>query len=189
MVRRVFHAKPLGRETKPAPAGPAIAIGRRPGTSPRTATPWALPGFCWNARVTTSFGEMPVQGLRLRDPVRLANGTCLPVAWIDRIHLDGEFLRFHPDAQPVLISAGALGMNRPRGDLLVSPQQRVALGSGYGPQVFRLARDLTNRPGIMRQPQFDLTYFRFHCDAPAVAMVEGVPVPVEPPLPSDAGLS
>lgn len=163
----------------PAAAAP-IALGRRPGISPRLHELWRLPGFGWNARVTTSFGDMPVQGLRLRDPLRSPTGDLHPVAWTDEVHLDEEFLHFHPDAQPILIRADALGPGRPKADLLVSPHQTVNISPTPFGQTLRLARDLTDRPGVMRAPQTCLTYYLFHCGQPTTAIVEGIAIQIRP---------
>ena len=51
-------------------------------------------------RVTTSFGDLPVQALRRRDPLRLQAGTLATVEWVDCINLDEEFLAGNPDAPP-----------------------------------------------------------------------------------------
>jgi hypothetical protein len=148
--------------------------------SARGAERWTLPGFCWNGRITTSFGDMPVQGLRLRDPVRTNDGAFAAVAWIDQIHLDEDFLNICPDAQPVLIRAGALGSNNPKVDVTVSAHQKVCVTPGsYSPE-FRYARDLTDRPGILRKPELGLTYYLFHCGKPAAVMLEGLFVSVTP---------
>lgn len=164
----------------PPAAAPPIALGRRPGISPRPEERWRLPGFGWNVRVTTSFGDMPVQGLRLRDPLRSPRGDLHPVAWIDQVHLDEEFLHFYPDAQPVVIRAGSLGSGRPKADVIVSANQKINVSpTPYG-QDLRLARDLTSRPGIMRANSTGLTYYLFHCGQPATVLVEGLAIPVHP---------
>ena len=135
---------------------------------------WTLPGLCWNARVTTSFGPLPVQVLRKFDPLRLADGSVARIAWVDKILLDEDFLAAYPDAQPVLIRAGALGQGLPAEDLLVSPHQKLSVHSTDYKSELRLARDLLGRPGILRQPQTMLTYYLFHCGQPASVSAEGV---------------
>lgn len=157
-----------------------IALGRRPGVGPRTDELWLLPGFCWNARVTTSFGDMPVQGLRLRDPLRGPQGDITPVAWVDEVHLDEDFLHYYPDSRPVVIRAGALGPGRPKADLTVSPAQRINVSPTPFGQDLRPARDLTGRPGVQRAASTGLTYYLFHCGRPTTVLVEGIALPVQP---------
>lgn len=156
-----------------APAG----RGRR---SPRPAIAWTLPGFGGAARVSTSFGELPLHALRRRDPLRTSRGSLATVHWCDRLRLDAGFLAANPDAQPIVILANALGNGLPKADLVLSPHQRLSISPpGFQPD-FRLARDLTGRPGILRRPEETVTYHLFHCNEPAVVLVEGVAVAVAP---------
>ncbi len=162
---------------------PAGAVARPdPGRRPHRLEPirWTLPGFCGGARVTTSFGDLPIQALRRRDPLRTVQGTLASVEWVDCIQLDDEFLHANPDALPVRIGAGAFGRGRPERDLIVSPHQLVNVCPGQFRQDFRHARDLTDRPGILRQPGMQIRYYVFHCATPAAVMVEGLCVSVSP---------
>ncbi|WP_347313359.1 Hint domain-containing protein [Defluviimonas sp. SAOS-178_SWC] len=159
-----------------------MATRSEPGRRPPRQEPirWTLPGFCGSARVTTSFGDLPIQALRRRDPLRTVQGTLATVDWIDCIQLEEDFLHANPDALPVRISAGALGNGRPERDVIVSPHQVVNVAPGQFQQDFRRARDLTDKPGIMRQPEMLISYYVFHCAAPAAVMVEGLCVSVSP---------
>ncbi|MFN0114786.1 MAG: Hint domain-containing protein [Paracoccaceae bacterium] len=159
--------------TSQAPLSPAAAAAPRPRV-------WTLPGLCGEARVMTSFGELPVKALRLRDPVRTIGGNFLPVKWVDQVHLDDGFLSGFPDAQPIHIWAGSLGRERPKCELLVSPQQQVAVGDGAFRPDYRLARDLLGRPGVVRRPQATVSYYLFHVGEPTSVLVEGLWVPVSP---------
>lgn len=163
-----------------ASAAAPLLLGRRPGLSPRPDRLWTLPGFCGKARVTTAFGDLPVEALRRNDPLRLAQGNLATVQWVDHIHLEEDFLHFHPDAQPVLIEAGAFGPGRPARDIAVSPHQKINVGAGPYSQDFRRARDLTGRPGVMRRPATMASYHLFHCGAPTIVSVEGIQVPTTP---------
>jgi hypothetical protein len=134
---------------------------------------WTLPGLCWNVRVTTSFGALPVQVLRKHDPLRLSDGSIRRIQWIDKIQLDEGFLAAYPDAQPVMIRAGSLGQGIPSQDILVSPCQKLAVQTTNYTFELRMARDLLGRPGFLRQPQSMLTYYMFHCGQPSRVSVEG----------------
>jgi len=174
------------KEKAPAAAVPAAepaaapAVARRPARDRDAAEPWTFPGFSGDARVMTSFGELPIKALRLRDPLRTPDGSYAPVQWIDRLNLDEGFLHGRPDAQPVCIAAGALGQDRPKNEFLLSPHQQVATNDLRFRQEFRSARDLTGRPGIMRRPETVVSYYMFHCGRPVTVMVEGVWMRVEP---------
>jgi Hint domain len=162
-----------------AQAALAILPAREAGEAPEKRSEfWTLPGFCGEARIMTSFGELPIKALRLRDPLRTVEGTFVRVEWLDQVHLDEGFLHGMPDAHPVRIMQGALGRERPKQEMLVSPQQMIATGDTQFRREFRTARDLLGRPGIMRRPETVLTYYMFHCGAPATLMIEGVAVRV-----------
>lgn len=178
MEQNAFSTKVAGADLKPAGAGTRPDPGRRAPRLPPVR--WTLPGFCGGARITTSFGDLPIQALRRRDPLRTVHGTLATVEWIDCIQLDEEFLQSNPDALPVRISAGAFGNGKPERDLTVSPHQLVNISPSQYRQDFRLARDLTDRPGILRQPDMLIRYHVFHCATPATVIVEGLCVSVSP---------
>lgn len=170
---------------RPAPSErpDVLAAGQRPerpARARREAELWPLPGLCWNARVTTSFGELPVQALRVRDPVRTASGNYVPVRWVDQIHLDEAFLAECPDALPVVIPAHCFGPGRPAQALAVSPSQKLnAATTDFGTDL-RPARELLDRPGVTRKPETGMTYYLFHCGAPEMVRIEGLFVPTAP---------
>lgn len=160
------------RAASPSTMGARIQPASEP--SHGTERAWTLPGLCLNASVMTSFGALPAQVLRKHDPLRLADGTIARIAWVDKIQLDEEFLTAFPDAQPVLIRAGALGQGLPTQDLLVSPHQKIAVAGANFTTELRLARDLLGRPGVMRQPRTIVAYHMFHVGQPARVMVDGI---------------
>lgn len=172
----------LARLPVPATAAEAAAAEAADCPARRRSEPvqWTMPGLCDGMRVTTSFGDLPVQALRRRDPLRTQAGTLATVAWVDRLRLDEEFLRANPDARPVRIAAGSLGPGRPERDLLVSPHQQVNASPTPYAQDFRRARDLTGRPGIGRQAVSMVDYYLFHCGTPAAVLAEGLCLRVSP---------
>lgn len=170
----------LARLPVPA-AAPEAVPPTRPSRAKRSEpVQWTMPGLCDGMRVTTSFGDLPVQALRRRDPLRTHAGTIATVAWVDCLRLDEEFLDANPDALPVRIAAGAFGGGRPERDLLVSPHQQVNASPTLYAQDFRHARDLTGRPGIGRQAVPMVNYYLFHCGAPAAVLAEGLCLRVSP---------
>lgn len=140
---------------------------------------WPLPGICWNARVTTSFGELPVQGLRVRDLVKTSTGQFLPVNWVDQLHLDADFLSGCPDARAITIEPNSFGPGRPSQPLTVSPQQRLNAAMGHGTYI-RPARDLLGMPGACRSTDTQQSYYLFHVGEPALVYVEGVLISTTP---------
>ncbi len=176
MSREVISSEQPGVHSDAVAAAP-VGRGRR---RPLRAIAWTLPGFGGNARVTTSFGDLPIHALRRRDPLRTASGTLKTVHWCDRLRLDQGFLTVNPDAQPIVILANALGHGLPRADIVVSPHQKISVTPPGFHLDFRLARDLMGRPGILRRPEETISYHLFHCEEPTVVLVEGVAVSVAP---------
>lgn len=176
-----FYESAHSTNQHPLPPGRGAMIPESPRPSPRMAVPviWTLPGLVSTARVETSFGALPVQALRKHDPLRTVQGSIVRVTRIVTNHLDADFLSANPDAQPIRISAGALGPNCPKTDLLVSPGQKINVSPGQFRQDFRLARDLVNKPGVMRAPQSLVSYYSFQCTAPAAVLAEGLCISVD----------
>ena len=134
---------------------------------------WNIPGFCGAARVATSFGDLPIEALRLRDEIRTSAGSMVRVKWIDKLHLDADFVNKHPDARPIRILANSFGRGRPMKDMLVAPRQEVCADPHVATR-FQTALDLCARATAHRVQTNGLTYYRFHCGDPVCIRVEGV---------------
>jgi hypothetical protein len=154
------------------PVGQQVA--EVPAETTTTSTTWDIPGFHGKARISTSFGELPIEALRRRDEVRSISGGFLEVKWVDQIHLDETFLEYHPEAHPVLIRAGALGHSIPKADILMSPCQRLNTSGSTANVRMQYAADLTDRPNILVRPQTGITYYLFHFGIPARVRIEGL---------------
>lgn len=163
------EAQPLGNDVLPA-AGQRVAQPAR----------WKLPGFGPLAPIETDFGNFPAQTLRVRDRVRTRNGMFAQIVWLDRLVLNEDFMHRHPEAQPVLIRAGAIGLGMPKQDVLVSPGQMICLGGGYGPRTNKLASELVGGGKAIRRPEPMFTYTLFHCGTPVEVHVDGVWMHVDP---------
>jgi hypothetical protein len=144
---------------------------------PRLA--WYLPGFSGKSRVSTVFGELPIEALRIRDDLRTYSGASAQVQMVDRIHLDEEFLRKNPSALPIRVPANSFGQGRPAQDMLLSPGQEICSDAHVVSQ-FAKAGDLRSRFNPDLAQCAGLTYFRFHCGAPVIVRVDGLWVRVRP---------
>ena len=143
-------------------------------------------GFGPMTRVTTSFGEVPAQALRVRDMVRTRNGSFARIEWIDRIYLDTEYLAYHPEAQPIMIKKGALALNYPCADVMFAPFQRISARQTFVGTTPDRVFDALNRPNVHRKSEQAITYTVFHCGAPTSVKCEGIWIDVAPPLVSKA---
>ena len=161
--------------------------GRRPAApNPSQAHPQAaaggrdIPGFGPMTRITTDFGPFPAQTLRVGDRLRIRSGAYRPIVWLDRIALDEDYLARHPEDQPILIRAHAMGRGVPERDVLLAPGQPVRPGLAQSGAEARPARALTSGPRALRKPETFFTYTLFHCGQPVDVHVEGLWVPVAP---------
>ena len=148
-------------------------------TSEPQAVDWYLPGFSGKARISTTFGDLPMEALRLRDTVRTYSGATARVQLVDKIHLDAELIRQHQSALPIRIPAHSFGPGKPLRDLVVSPGQEIC-PDAHVAAVFLKARDLRGRFYLDLTQSAGLTYYRFHCGEPAILRVEGIWIRVQP---------
>ncbi len=140
---------------------------------------WYLPGFSGKSKISTVFGELPIEALRPRDDLRTYSGASATVQLVDRIHLDDEFLRKQPSALPIRIPANAFGPGRPSQDMLLSPGQEIC-ADAHVASSFAKVGDLRSRFSPDLAQCAGLTYIRFHCSAPAIVRVDGLWVRVRP---------
>lgn len=140
---------------------------------------WYLPGFAGKCRVSTVFGDLPIEALRPRDDLRTYAGSSAHVQKVDKIHLDAEFLRAHQSALPIRIPVHAFGQGRPAQEMIVSPGQEICTDSHVASR-FLKAKELQGRFSPDLTYSAGLTYYRFHCGEPTIVRVDGLWVRVSP---------
>jgi hypothetical protein len=179
-VTPVQKSNELTQYIEPA-AAPAIGLraDQASGAAARR-TEWVLPGFGPLTPVETDHGPYPSQALRVRDRVRLRSGRFCPIVRVDRYQLDEAFLEHNEDAQPVLVPAGRLGYGLPKAPMLLSPGQKLSVGSASNP-MFHTARDLLDAGIAFRRPERFLTYVVFSFEEPEDVCSNGLWLRVEPP--------
>jgi len=98
------------------------------GNSGDTAT-LALNFICFarDTMLEVQGGHKAVQDLVPGDLVRTKDNGFQPLRWIASRRLTARDLQQNPAIRPIRIRAGALGVNRPERDLIVSPQHRMLL--------------------------------------------------------------
>ena len=133
-----------------------------------------LKGFGPLTRLSTSFGEMHAQTLRERDVLRTRSGGFAKIERVDRIVLDEEFLRYHPEALPIRIRAGAFGRNLPAYDVTLAPFQNISASQTISGSRISRAIDALGRPSIMRVPETIITYTVIRCERPVSVLCEGL---------------
>lgn len=100
--------------------------------------------------ISTPAGQCPVEELCEGDKVRTRDGGSQEIQWIGSRRMTGARLFAMPRLRPILISAGALGIERPEQELLVSPEHRMLVRGPAAralfntPEVLVAAKDLVN---------------------------------------------
>lgn len=143
-------------------SGPALREAVRP-------VPWRLPGFASATRIRTTLGDIPAGLLRRGDEVVTPSGVTCPIAWIDRMSLDAEFLAAQPAAKPWIVPAGALGDGLPAADLIVSGGQMLG-----GSRVGHKSREVSGLDVAETRHAPAVQYTLFHCGQPVRVFAEGV---------------
>ncbi len=136
------------------------------------ATP-AAPVACFaqGTRIATDAGEVPVEALRIGQPVRSAFGGLVPVEWLGWRHVD---CRRHPsprDVWPIRVQAGAFGQGQPARHLLLSPDHAVHVEDVLIP-----VRHLVNGTSIRQERVSEVTYFHVELPTHDVIFAEGLAV-------------
>ncbi|MFK7752640.1 MAG: Hint domain-containing protein [Sedimentitalea sp.] len=122
------------------------------GTKRKRSTPEEGGVICFTpgTRILTPNGPVPVQDLRPGDTVQTRDSGPQDVLWTGQRRMTGARLFVMPHLRPVRIRTGALGIDRPDQELLVSPEHRMlvrgpaAQALFNAPEVLVAARDLIN---------------------------------------------
>ncbi|WP_378942132.1 Hint domain-containing protein [Paracoccus sp. R86501] len=110
--------------------------------------------FAAGTLIRTDKGEVAIQDLSKGDMIWTRDNGFQPLRWVGVSHLDAIDLAAKPKLLPIRIKAGALGVNMPAADLVVSPQHRVLVRSAIAQRMFGAAevlvaaKHLTELPGI-----------------------------------------
>jgi hypothetical protein len=137
------------------------------------------PCFTDTTLIKTRRGEVPAVQLRIGDLVLTRNHGYQPIRWIGSRRLDSAQLAETPDLNPVLIRAGALGINTPERDLIVSPRHRMLVSGGraqlwFGEdEVFVAALHLDCLDGVAQIRPDAVTYVHIMFDSHQIISGDG----------------
>lgn len=155
------------------------ALGRRP--APGAGTDSGVICFTPGTRIATPEGPRPVEQLRAGDWVQTRDNGAQEILWTGARRMTGARLFVMPHLRPVRIKAGALGIDRPEEELLVSPAHRMLLRGRaaldlFGtPEVLVAARDLINGSTIAADASVrEVTYIHLMLDRHQVLWANGV---------------
>lgn len=136
--------------------------------------------FTSGTLIKTARGEVPVEKLQLGDQVLTLDVGYQEVLWIGSRTLSSTQLKAHTKFLPIRIAAGALGVNQPEHELLVSPQHRVLIHSIIAERMFGhsevlvAAKQLLEVDGIeIADDVAAVTYWHFMFDAHQIVFANG----------------
>lgn len=135
--------------------------------------------FTPGSLILTDKGEVPVQDLEPGDMILTRDSGFQELRWIGRRDLSALALAAQPRFIPVRIGRGALGLNLPDRDMLVSPQHRILI---TGPraellfgehEVLVAATHLVGLPGIEHVVPAGVSYIHLLFDAHEILCADG----------------
>lgn len=106
--------------------------------------------FTPGTRIVTPQGPRRIEDLRPGDSVQTKDNGAQAVLWTGKRHMTGARLYAMPHLRPIRFRSGALGIDRPDEDLLVSPQHRMLVRGAAAQSLFHAhevlvaAEDLLN---------------------------------------------
>lgn len=150
--------------------------------------------FAAGTPVATPAGARPIETLQPGDMVLTRDHGAMPVRWRGQRTISAAQLIAEPHLRPVRIRSGALGIDRPDGDVLLSPDHRVLVSGPAAATLFGVrevlvrAGDLLDADGVVRdRTPAKVTYVHLALDGHQVLDASGLPV--ESFDPSSADLS
>lgn len=126
------------------PAGRDLRVVRAIVDHSPAATRAAAGGICLTpgTQIATPVGPRLIESLCPGDQVLTRdNGPCA-VLWVGHRQMTGARLHAMPHLRPIRFRAGALGIDRPKGDLLTSSQHRMLLRGRFAQMLFNTAEVL-----------------------------------------------
>ncbi len=128
-----------------------------------------VPCFAAGTRLRTPSGEVPVEALRVGDPVLTQGGEALPVRWIGRRTLRPD-AHPRPDfVRPVRILRDAIAPGVPHADLVVSPDHALLIDGALVE-----ARRLLNGATVRQEAWPRVTYLHVELERHAILIAEGM---------------
>ena len=136
--------------------------------------------FSQGTLIRAQNGEVLIENLKPGDLVWTQDNGLQPVSWIGSQKLTGEELRKNPNVRPIRIKKGALGLELPSRDLVVSPQHRILISSKIAnrmtqnSEVLIAAKFLTQIPGISTITDIEpVEYFHLMFETHQLIAAEG----------------
>ena len=137
--------------------------------------------FTPGTRITTPDGTCRVEDLREGDRVQTKDNGAQEIHWIGTRRMTGARLFAMPRLRPVRFRTGALGVERPDQELLVSPEHRMVVKGNVAQALFNTdevlvrAKDLINdRDVVIDSKLKEVTYVHLLLSTHQVVWANGV---------------
>ncbi len=150
--------------------------------------------FTPGTMIQTPTGAKRVEDLREGDKVQTKDNGAEDICWIGSRRMTGARLFAMPQLRPIRIRAGALGIDRPDMELVVSPEHRMLVQGAAAkdlfntPEVLVSARDLVNGSSVAVDSQLrEVTYIHLLLPRHQILWANGVET--ESYHPANAALS
>ena len=137
--------------------------------------------FTPGTRIQTDTGVRMIEDLCEGDFVQTKDNGLQPLRWIGKRRMSGARLFAMPRLRPIRISGGALGLDQPDADLLVSPEHRMLIKGAAAQSLFNTsevlvaAKDLINGKTItVDTPVREITYIHVLLDQHQIVWANGL---------------
>lgn len=124
--------------------------------SRHTEQPTGVICFTPGTRIRTDRGDVAVEEIAEGDRIQTKDNGLQDVLWKGEKRISGARLYAMPELRPIRLRAGALGVERPDDDLIVSPSHRLLVKGAKAQALFNTdevlvtARDLLNDRSVVR---------------------------------------
>jgi len=150
--------------------------------------------FTPGTRLATPEGYRPIEELREGDLVQTRDNGAQPVIWTGSRRLSGARLHVMPHLRPIRLRPGALGIERPDQELLVSPEHRMLVHGRAARALFNTdevlvaARDLINDTTVIQDHALrEVTYVHLLLPQHEILIANGVETESFHPANADLG--
>lgn len=137
--------------------------------------------FTPDTRILTPTGPRLIQEIRPGDRIMTKDNGAQEILWTGSRRMSGARLYAMPHLRPVRFKAGALGLDRPDQDLVVSPQHRMVLNGPAARALFNTeevlvkAEDLLNDVSIcVDHAMREVTYIHILLDRHNIVWANGM---------------
>lgn len=147
----------------------------------QTDQPTGVICFTPGTRIRTANGDVAVEEIAEGDQIQTKDNGLQDVLWIGSKHVSGARLYAMPELRPIRLHRGALGVDRPEDDLIVSPNHRMLLQGANARALFNTdevlvrARDLVDDRRVVRDHTLrEITYIHLLLPRHEVVFANGL---------------